>query len=66
MAAARRARELGEAHVKVQGNVNEDRRLINRGADVNYVVRWMHEGVEKSMTPLNQAAGLAMQTSCLC
>jgi hypothetical protein len=58
MAAASRARELGEALVLVEGNANEARRLINRGADVNYVGRRIDEGVERSITPLIQAAVL--------
>ena len=58
MSAARKARELGEALVEVGGNTNEARKLIKRGADVNYVVKFMHEGVERSMTPLVQAASL--------
>ena len=44
MAAAKRFRELGEAFVEVQGNANKarPRMLINRGADVNYMHRYMH------------------------
>ena len=37
MAEVRMAKELGEDLVKVDGNADEARRLINRGADVNYV-----------------------------
>jgi hypothetical protein len=58
MAAARKARELGEALVDVGGNASEARKLIKRGANVNYVVRFMSEGVERSITPLITAAGL--------
>ena len=39
--AVKRAREVGEALVEVEGNVNKAMRLINAGADVNYVDRWM-------------------------
>jgi hypothetical protein len=55
MAAARKARELGEALVRVEGNANKARRLISRGADVNYVYRLMHEGEYKCMKPMIQA-----------
>ena len=56
MAAARRSRELGEALVAVQGNANEARKLIGRGADVNYVAKRIIEGGEDSTTPLIQAS----------
>ena len=58
MSEARMARELGEALVKDHGNANEARKLIDRGAYINYVVRWIHEGKELSTTPLIQAAVL--------
>ena len=58
MASARKARGLGVALIKVEGNANEARRLINRGADVKYVYRFIHEGVERSKTPLIEAAAL--------
>jgi ankyrin repeat protein len=38
------------------GNILDMCRLINQGADVYYVLKFMHEGVEKSGSPLNQAA----------
>jgi len=38
------------------GNVLDMCRLINQGADVDYVLKWMVEGVENSGTPLTQAA----------
>ena len=59
MSAARKARELGEALVEVGGNTNEARKLIKRGADVNYVYRFMRDGMGNTMTPLIQAVGLS-------
>jgi ankyrin repeat protein len=38
------------------GNILDMCRLINQGADVDYVLKFMHEGVEKSETLLTQAA----------
>ena len=38
------------------GNILDICRLINQGADVDYVVKAMHEGEEMSVTPLTQAA----------
>ena len=59
MASARKARELGEALViTVQGNANEARKLINRGADVNYVHIFVYKLKERSVTRLVQAAVL--------
>ena len=52
------SRELGKDLVFVEGNANEARRLIKRGADVNYVYRFMRDGMGKTMTPLIQAVGL--------
>ena len=66
MAAARKARELGEALVNVGDNVNEARRLINKGADVNYVVKWMVEGMERSTTLCFKQLSMAIQASCQC
>ena len=42
--------------MEVGDNVNEARRLINRGADVNYVHRFVQEGMEMSITALGNAA----------
>ena len=41
------------------GNVLDMCRLINQGADVDHVMKWMVEGVENSGTPLIQAAGFS-------
>ena len=38
------------------GNVLVMCRLINQGADVDYVFKFMHEGAEDSVMPLTQAA----------
>jgi ankyrin repeat protein len=50
--------EMGVALVKASqaGNILDMCRLINQGADVNYIRKIMHEGVEMSKTPLTQAA----------
>jgi hypothetical protein len=55
-ASQRRKDELGEALVMASenGNVLDMCRLINQGADVEYVVKAMQGGVEISMTPLTQ------------
>jgi hypothetical protein len=55
MAAARKARELGEELVEVQGHAREARRLINSGADVNNVARWMREEGEMIIKSLIRA-----------
>ena len=48
---------MGKALVMASqdGNVMNMCRLINQGADVDHVHRWMHEGLERSATPLIQA-----------
>jgi hypothetical protein len=58
MAAARRASELGGALVAASecNVIVEICRLLTQGGYVNYVARQIHEGVEKSTTPLIQAA----------
>ena len=56
MAAARKARELGEALIMVKGNASEARKLIEKGADLNYVYKLVCDGEEESTTPLNEAA----------
>jgi ankyrin repeat protein len=61
MAAAQRRRDLtGKALVEASqaGNILDMCRLINQGADVDYVLKWMDEGGERSITPLTWAAGL--------
>jgi hypothetical protein len=50
--------ELGWALVKAseRNMIIEILRLLSQGADVNCMARWMHEGEEKSTTPLIAAA----------
>jgi hypothetical protein len=36
------------------GNILDMCRLINQGADVDYIRKIMHEGKERGMTPLRQ------------
>ena len=49
---------MGVALVRASqaGNVMDMCRLINQGADVNYIRKIMHEGKERGMTPLTRAA----------
>jgi ankyrin repeat protein len=58
--AQRRTDELGKALIGASqdGNVLDICRLINQGADVEYVFKFIHEGLERSITPLILAAGL--------
>ena len=58
MAAAMRASELGKALVVASRDnmIVEICRLLTLGADVNFKLRWMHEGKELSTTPLIEAA----------
>jgi ankyrin repeat protein len=57
-AAQRRRDEMGKALLlaSVAGNILDVCRLINRGADVDYVV--MVEGVDRTGTPLTEAADM--------
>ena len=50
--------ELGKALVVASGGnkIIDICRLLTEGADVNYVHRWVHEGEEKSTTPLIRTA----------
>jgi hypothetical protein len=59
MAAAQRRRDamgMALAQASYTGNVLDMCRLINQGADVDYVFKFMHEGAEDSVTPLTRAA----------
>jgi hypothetical protein len=52
-AASRRRDEMGGALIiaSEDGNILDMCRLINQGADVDYVLNWMVEWDERSITP---------------
>jgi ankyrin repeat protein len=57
-ASKRRWNEMGKALIGASedGNVVVMCRFINQSADVDYVLKFMREGAEDSVTPLTQAA----------